>query len=58
MIAVQTGIITIKIIQQNLVSSGVKNIVPMMNTVEHLNGPGIIVLGGSAEYVKVNLTLQ
>ena len=58
MITVQTGIITIKIIQQNLVSSGVKNIVPMMKTVGHLNGPGIIVLGGSAEYVKVNLTLQ
>ena len=58
MIAVQTGIITIKIMQQNLVSSGVKNIVPMMKTVVHLNGHGIIVLGGSAEYVKVNLTLQ
>ena len=58
MITVQTGIITIKIMQQNLVSSGVKNIVPMMKTVEHLNGHGIIVRGGSWECARINRTLQ
>ena len=58
MITAQTGIITIKIIPRDLVSSSVKNIVQMIKTVEHSNGHGTTVRGGSAEYVRVNLTLQ
>ena len=58
MITAQTGIITIEIIPRDLVSSSVKNIVQMIKTVDHLNGHGTTVRGGSAEYVRVNLTLQ
>ena len=58
MITAQTGGITIKIIPRKLVSLRVKNIVQMIKIVEHSNGHGIIVRGGSSEYVKVNLTLQ
>ena len=58
MITAQTGIITIEIIPRDLVSSSVKSIVQMMKTVEHSNGHGTIVRGGSVEYVKINLTLQ
>ena len=58
MITKQTGVIIIKTLPRNLVSSSVKSIVQMMKTVEHSNGHGTIVRGGSVEYVKVNLTLQ
>ena len=58
MITTQTGVIIIKTLPRNLVSSSVKSIVQMMKTVEHSNGHGTIVRGGSVEYVKANLTLQ
>ena len=58
MIKTQTGGITMKTLARNLISSSVKSIVQMMKTVEHSNGHGTIVRGGSVEYVKVNLTLQ
>ena len=58
MITTQTGVIIIKTLPRNLVSSSVKSIVQMMNTVEHSNGHGTIVRGGSVEYVRVNLMLQ
>ena len=58
MIKTQTGDIIMKTLPQNLVFSSVKNIARMMKTVEHSNGHGTIVRGGSVEYVKVNLTLQ
>ena len=58
MITTQTGGITMKTLARNLISSSVKSIVQMMKTVEHSNGHGTIVRGGSVEYVKVNLTLQ
>ena len=41
-----------------MVSTNVNRIAQMIIAVEHLNGHGIIVRGGSVEYVKVNLTLQ
>ena len=58
MIIPQTGGITIVIIPRKLKSSHVKNIVQMIKTVEHLNGHGIIVRGGSGECVRINRTLQ
>lgn len=58
MITAQTGGIIIKTLPIDLVSSTVKSIVQMMKTVEHSNGHGTIVRGGSVEYVKVNRTLQ
>ena len=58
MITTQIGGITMKTLTRNLISSSVKSIVQMMKTVEHSNGHGTIVRGGSVEYVKVNLTLQ
>ena len=58
MIKAQTGGIIMKTFPRNLASSSVKSIVQMMKTVEHSNGHGTIVRGGSVEYVKVNLTLQ
>ena len=58
MITAQTGGITIKITPREVVSSHVKNIVQMIKTVEHSNGHGTTVRGGSAEYVRVNRTLQ
>ena len=58
MITAQTGIITTKIIPRDLISSSVENIVLMIKTVDHSNGHGTTVRGGSAEYVKVNLTQQ
>ena len=41
-----------------MISSNVQHIVRTIKIVDHLNGRGIIVLGGSSEYVKVNRTLQ
>ena len=58
MIKAQIGDIIMKTLPRNLVSSSVKNIVRMMKTVEHSNGHGTIVRGGSVEYVRVNLMLQ
>ena len=58
MITAQTGIITIKIIPRDLVSSLVNHIVQTIQTVEHSNGHGIIVRGGSWECVRINRTLQ
>ena len=41
-----------------MISSNVQHIVRTIKIVDHLNGRGIIVLGGSSEYVKVKRTLQ
>ena len=58
MLKTQNGGITIRIPPREMISSNVQHIVRTIKIVDHLNGRGIIVLGGSSEYVKVKRTLQ
>ena len=56
--ATQTGGITITILTRDRISSLVNHIVQTIQTVEHSNGQGIIVRGGSWECARINRTLQ
>ena len=58
MLKTQNGDITIRIPPTEMISSNVQHIVRTIKIVDHLNGRGIIVLGGISEYVKVKRTLQ
>ena len=58
MLKTQNGGITIRIPPREMISSNVQHIVRTIKIVDHLNGRGIIVRGGSSEYVKVKRTLQ
>ena len=52
------SIIIIHTLRREMISSNVQHIVRTIKIVDHLNGLGIIALGGSSEYVKVKRTLQ
>ena len=58
MLKTENGGITIRIPPREMISSNVQHIVRTIKIVDHLNGLGIIALGGSSEYVKVKRTLQ
>ena len=58
MLKTQNGGITIRIPPREMISSNVQHIVRTIKIVDHLNGLGIIVLGGSSEYAKLNLPLH